>query len=56
MEDSEQGSDQQAGHKINLRPRNRPSYREIIESDNSPVSSILALTSNPAQSQADIPF
>ena len=56
MEDSEQSSDQQAGHKINLRPRNRPSYREIIESDNSPVSSILALTSNPAQSQADIPF
>jgi phenylpropionate dioxygenase-like ring-hydroxylating dioxygenase large terminal subunit len=48
MEDSQQKAD----HKI----RNRPSYREIIEADSTPVSEVLALTANPAQSQADIPF
>jgi phenylpropionate dioxygenase-like ring-hydroxylating dioxygenase large terminal subunit len=36
--------------------RNRPSYREIIERDASPVPDVLALTVNPVQSTEDIPF
>ncbi|MGI9623651.1 MAG: aromatic ring-hydroxylating oxygenase subunit alpha [Acidimicrobiales bacterium] len=39
-----------------MEPRNRPSYREIIESDASPVADVLSLRSNPPQSTADIPF
>ncbi len=36
--------------------RNRPSYREIIERDATPVPEVLALKSNPPQSRADITF
>jgi phenylpropionate dioxygenase-like ring-hydroxylating dioxygenase large terminal subunit len=37
-------------------PRNRPSYREIIDTDATPVADVLALKANPPQSTADIPF
>ena len=36
--------------------RNRPSYREIIDGDSTPVPDVLALTANPQQSTADVPF
>jgi phenylpropionate dioxygenase-like ring-hydroxylating dioxygenase large terminal subunit len=39
-----------------VEPKNRPSYREIIESDGGAISNTLALTANPPQSTDDIPF
>ncbi|HEY5679810.1 MAG TPA: aromatic ring-hydroxylating dioxygenase subunit alpha [Pseudomonadales bacterium] len=36
--------------------RNKPSYREIIQGDATPVADVLALTANPQQSTEDIPF
>ncbi|MDH3643462.1 MAG: Rieske 2Fe-2S domain-containing protein, partial [Gammaproteobacteria bacterium] len=39
-----------------MKPKNRPSYREIIEGDSTPVADVLGLTANPPQSSADIPF
>jgi phenylpropionate dioxygenase-like ring-hydroxylating dioxygenase large terminal subunit len=36
--------------------KNRPSYREILERDASPVADVLGLTENPPQAAADISF
>lgn len=39
-----------------MEPKNRPSYREIIDGDTGPISDTLALTANPPQSTDDIAF